>query len=142
MSYEEKGVWVYLGAGVLTYAVYLTIVLRRADGGPLTDVHYVPVLLWMLAVSVGFSVLGRIAFEVARPSESSAADVRDKEVRRFGEYVGGSLLSIAVVGVLVLAVLEVDHFWIANAIYLAFVLQAVVSSVARLVAYRRGLVPW
>ena len=32
-------------------------------------------------------------------------------------------------------------FWIANAVYLGFVLSAVVGSVAKVVAYRRGL-PW
>ena len=40
-----------------------------------------------------------------------------------------------------LAMLEVAYFWIANAVYLAFFLSAVLGSVARIVAYRRGL-PW
>jgi hypothetical protein len=34
---------------------------------------------------------------------------------------------------------EADHFWIANAIYAAFVLSALVSTPLKLVAYRRGL---
>lgn len=37
-----------------------------------------------------------------------------------------------------LAMAEVDYFWIANVVYLAFVLAAVVSSVTRIFAYRRG----
>src|SRR5215475_6765321 len=44
-------------------------------------------------------------------------------------------------GRIFLALAEVDYFWIANAIYLGFVLWAVVGSVIRLVAYRRGLSP-
>ena len=38
-----------------------------------------------------------------------------------------------------LALAKADYFWIANAIYLGFVLWAVAGSVVRLVAYRRGL---
>ena len=37
---------------------------------------------------------------------------------------------------------EVGHFWIANAVYLCFVLSAVLGSVAKIVAYRRGFQPW
>jgi len=40
---------------------------------------------------------------------------------------------------LVLALVEAPHFWIANAVYLAFVLSAVLGSLARLGAYHRGL---
>ena len=32
-----------------------------------------------------------------------------------------------------------DYFWIANVIYLGFVLWAVAGSAVKLVAYRRGL---
>ena len=40
---------------------------------------------------------------------------------------------------LVMAMAKVDYFWIANVIYLGFVLWAVAGSVLKLVAYRRGL---
>lgn len=138
MSYEETGVWSYLVAAVVTYAVYVALLVRRADGGPLVDTPYVSLLLWMLLVSVVISVVARVVLVAARPGEGQEVDVRDRQIARHGDTVGGQVLSIAVVGVLVLAVLEVDHFWIANAVYLAFVLQAVVSSAAKLVAYRRG----
>ena len=38
-----------------------------------------------------------------------------------------------------MALAKVDYFWIANVIYLGFVLWAVVGSAVKLVAYRRGL---
>ena len=40
---------------------------------------------------------------------------------------------------LVMAMAKVDYFWIANVIYLGFVLWAVAGSVLKLLAYRRGL---
>jgi uncharacterized membrane protein YeaQ/YmgE (transglycosylase-associated protein family) len=48
------------------------------------------------------------------------------------------VLGIGMVGPFVLALIEADHFWIANAIYLVFVVQAVVGAVIKLIAYRRG----
>ena len=38
--------------------------------------------------------------------------------------------------------LEVDWFWIANALYLGFVLSALLGSVTKIGLYRRGLPPW
>ncbi len=38
-----------------------------------------------------------------------------------------------------MALLKMDYFWIANVIYLGFVLWAVAGSAIKLVAYRRGL---
>jgi hypothetical protein len=40
---------------------------------------------------------------------------------------------------LVMAMAKVDYFWIANVIYLEFVLWVVAGSVLKLVAYRPGL---
>ena len=38
-----------------------------------------------------------------------------------------------------LTLAEFDYFWIANAMYFAFVLSALIGSVVKLVAYRRGI---
>jgi hypothetical protein len=38
----------------------------------------------------------------------------------------------------ILVLVGADHFWIANAMYLVFVVQAVVGAVIKLLAYRRG----
>ncbi|WP_177244928.1 hypothetical protein [Streptosporangium canum] len=37
-----------------------------------------------------------------------------------------------------LTLAEYGNFWIANALYLAFVLDALASSITKIVAYRRG----
>jgi hypothetical protein len=41
-----------------------------------------------------------------------------------------------------MAMAELPHFWIANVIYLGFVLSAVLGSTLKIVAYRRGLPGW
>lgn len=139
MSYEEKGVCAYLAAALGSFAVYLLVVLRRADGGPLADVAYVVPMLWTIGVSVAISALVWVAIEAVRPSDSHVADPRDREIARFGDWAGGFVLAVGAAGVLALTMLEAAHFWIANALYTVFVLQAVVSSVIKLRAYRVGL---
>jgi hypothetical protein len=139
VSYEEKGTWAYVVVGVVVFVGYVAWVVRAADGGPLADVAYVRPLLWAIGISVVATVVGRVLLEIVRPSESTRPDVRDRDVARFGDYLGGQVFSILGAGVLVLALTEVDHFWIAQALYAAFVVQMVVSSVAKIVTYRRGL---
>lgn len=138
MSYEEKGTWVYLTVSVLVYGAYLVIVLDRLAGGEAATIPYVSTLLWAIGASIVASIVGRIVFEIAKPSDSHAGDARDREIDRFGEHIGYWALVAGALGALVMALAEVDYFWIANTIYLGFVASAVISSVSKLVAYRRG----
>ena len=139
MSYEEKGTWVYLVTSAGAYAVYLAIVLGRVLSTPVAQVSYVSVLLWTVGASILASIVGRVLVETARPSDSRRADVRDKEIYRFGEYTSRWFLVAGAAAALGMAMAKWDYFWIANVIYLGFVLWAVVGSVIKLVAYRRGL---
>ncbi len=139
MSYEEKGKWVYLLVILGTYGTYIAVVLRRAEGVPLAEVTYVSPMLWSIGISIALSIIGRIALEIAKPSESFKADVRDRDINRFGEYVGGTVLGVAMVVPFGLAMMEAAYFWIANAIYAAFVVSALTGTCLKLVAYRRGL---
>ena len=41
-----------------------------------------------------------------------------------------------------MAMAEWDYFWIANVIYLCFVLSAILGSIAKIVAYRQGFPQW
>jgi hypothetical protein len=139
MSYEEKGAWVYLGTSGAAYAVYLVIVLGRLASTPVAQVPYASVLLWTTVASILAATVGRTLVETARPSDSRRADVRDKEIRRFGEYASRWFIVAGAAAGFFMALAKWDYFWIANVIYLGFVLWAVVGSAVRLVAYRRGL---
>jgi hypothetical protein len=138
VSYEEKGQWVYLVANVVTLGAYVAIVLGQAGGRPLTDVDFIPILLGAIGVAIGLSIVGRIILEVLKPSDTYAADVRDRDIGRHGEYVSGTLLGVAMLVPFGLTLAQVDHFWIANAMYLAFAVSAFVGTAVKLVAYRRG----
>ena len=139
MSYEEKGTWVYLVTSAGAYAVYLVIILGRLQDTPVAQVPYAWVLLWTVGASIVASMVGRTIVETARPSESRRGDVRDKEIYRFGEYASRWFVVGGAAAGFFMAVAKLDYFWIANVIYLGFVLWAVVGSAIKLVAYRRGL---
>ena len=139
MSYEEKGTWVYLVTSAGVYAVYLAIILGRLRSVPVAEVPYVPVLLWTTGASIVASIVGRVLVETASPSDSRRGDVRDRDVSRLGEYASRWCLVAGAAAALVMAMAKVDYFWIANVIYLGFVLWAVAGSVLKLIAYRRGL---
>jgi hypothetical protein len=138
MSYEEKGQWVSLAATTIGYGAYLIVLLGSAGTTPLAEVDYQPILLWTIGIAIAGSIIGRILIEVVGPSESYSEDVRDRDIGRLGEYRAGLVLGIGMVVPFILALLEADHFWIANAMYLVFTAQAIVGAVIKLAAYRRG----
>jgi hypothetical protein len=139
VSYEEKGAWVYLVVVLGSFGTYLAVILGRASGIPLTEVGYVSPMLWVIGISIGLSTVGRVVVETARPSETMKKDVRDKDINRFGGYIGGMVLAVAMAVPYGLALAKADTFWIANSMYAAFVLSAIAGTVVRLVAYHRGL---
>ena len=139
MSFEEKGTWV---VGIVSLVTFARVRgdrpgpggtgaigkggLRRDDA--LGDRHR------HRRVDRGVDPVA-----VVKPDEADKADVRDREINRFGEYVGGIVLGVAMIGPFALTLTGSEHFWIANAMYAAFVLAGLVSAVVKIVAYRRGL---
>lgn len=138
MSYEEKGTLVYLVVSVLTYLGYVVVVLGRAGDGAVAEVSYVAPMLWSIGISMVLAMVGRIAFEIAKPSESHKPDARDRDINRFGEHVAGIVLGGGMLLPFGLTLAGAPHFWIANAIYVVFTLWAVFGAAVKLVAYRRG----
>jgi hypothetical protein len=139
MSYEEKRIWAYLVTSAGAYAVYLAIIAGRLQGTPVAQVPYAWVLLWTAVASAVASTAGRTLAETASPSDSRRSDVRDKEIYRFGEYASRWFIVAGAAAGFFMALAKTDYFWIANVIYLGFVLWAVAGSAIKLVAYRRGL---
>lgn len=92
-----------------------------------------------IAVSVGAAVwLGVREGEDAVNAEFSEEDERDKQFARLGDAWGGYVLGAAVMGALVLIWTGQDRFWLANTLFLGAWGSAVVSTVVKLIAYRRG----
>ena len=143
MVYQERNTWATLIATVITVPIYIVIVLVQADGGPLTDVEWVPILLWTMGASIVgaivISILWGIFAGMGDPAGVGVSDQRDRDISRLGNRLGyGVLVAFALVA-LVLSMVEADWFWIGNALFFGFALATLVGDIARVVAYRRGM---
>lgn len=139
MSFEEKSAWTYAVIAIAFPVIYFAIVLGQLPRMAAADIEFQVPMLAAVGGAIALTILAHIVLAVAAPDDAGKRDERDKAIYRYGEYVGGVVLSIAAVVPLILTLAEVEHFWIASAIYLAFVLGAVTGSIAKIVAYRRGL---
>lgn len=142
MSVEEKRWWSYGAITLALAAVYFAIVLRQATATPVAEIEF---QLPLLVAGVGGVLLAvvatialRIGSDIKSPRGTARLDERDRDIHRFGEYVAGTVLTVAMAVPFALAMLRADQFWIANAMYLAFVLAALAGTAVKLIIYRRG----
>lgn len=144
MVYEERNIWAGLIVSVIAMIVYVVIVLQQAAGGPLTDVDWVPIMLWIIGGSIVVVILVSIVWGILAgmrdPDGVGKSDQRDRDIAHMSTRVGQAFLVIAGLGVIVLCAFEADWFWIANTMFFGFALSSIVGGIASVVAYRRGLV--
>jgi hypothetical protein len=144
MAYEERNIWASLIVGIVGTIVYTIILFQAAGGGPVSEVDWVPIMLWMIGASIVgaivVSILWGIVASIRDPDVVGTSDQRDRDIARMGNRVGESFLVIAGLGVIVLCAFEVDWFWIANTMYYGFAVSTIVGGIASVIAYRRGLV--
>lgn len=141
MAYEEKRTWILGIVAMVSYAVYLAIVLVRARDSALTEVAYVAPMLWAVGVSIAVSIVGAIVVSIAS-RDGDRRDQRDRQIDKEGERVGNAFVVIGALGALALALADQDSFWIANVLYLGFTLSAVFAAMTKIAAYQRGFWPW
>lgn len=144
MVYEERNVWSSLIATIIAMTVYVIVVLQQAGGGPLTDVDWVPIMLWTIGGSVVgavvLSILWGMVAGIKDPEEVGRSDQRDRDIAHMSTRVGQAFLTIAGLAVIALCAFEVDWFWIANTMFFGFAVSFTVGAIASVIAYRRGLV--
>jgi hypothetical protein len=149
MPFEEKITWVDLVVTVAVPTVYLITMLRRLGEVSAADIAYRRPLLLALGVSVGLTIAGSILVEIgasisatlkgqSASNSTDRKDERDKTIARHGDLIGFYVASAGMAGVLALVMLEYEYFWIANALYLSFVISSLVGSIVKLIAYHRG----
>jgi hypothetical protein len=138
MDTEQKSSWIQLILAIATYAVYLVLLLGRAGETAFPETPYVDLLLW----TIGGSIVASIVLHIFFAPRLFKKDQRDREIGRFGDAMGQAFVVIGALGAMVLALFEFDGFWIANVVYLCFVLSAILSSIAKIVAYRSGMPRW
>jgi len=149
MTFEEKVTWVSVLVFAAVPAVYFTVVLGQLGQTSPSEIAYQIPMLTAIGVSIVLTIVGSIvtgigsgiAAEITEPGSGAdigRTDERDATIGRRGELVGYYVSSVGVVLALALTMMEYDYFWIANALYLGFVVAALVSATVKIVAYRRG----
>ena len=143
MALQEKNAWILGVLAVLAYGTYLVLLSTGSEPGtPLEQRPFAWPMIWAIAGSIVVSILLNIIASIGEPKGAERVDQRDRQIGRFGEYTGQSLLVLGSIVALALTMLGAAHFWIANAIFLGFVLSAVLGSIAKIAVYRGGLPEW
>ena len=149
MTADERSVWVYLAVVVITSTAYFAVVIPRAVSQPIHDVSWITPMLWTLGFSIGGTIIGSIIGAIggavslaARgidPKGQLEGDQRDKDIKRHGDRRAAWAARGAMFGVLVLAMIGADLFWIGNLVFLAGAVGGIVETTTKIRAYRRGV---
>lgn len=142
MSFKEKSAWIFAASLLAAYLAYVLVILTRAQSTPVVEIAYGVPLVCSLIGTIVLTLVGSVVAALPEPKEVDKNDERDTIISRYGDAVGHWVLSVAVLIPLGLAMADIHHFWIANAIYLANVLSALSGTAVKLLAYRRGFQPW
>jgi hypothetical protein len=105
-------------------------------------VAYASTLLWSIGLAIAATIVLDIITSLGTPRSEYARDARDKEIARIGDLTGQSFLVIGALAGMGLAMVDADSFWVANVIYLGFVLSAVLGSATKIAGYREGFQTW
>ena len=149
MPFEEKITWVNAVVAVVVPVVYFAIMLGRLGDVSAADISFQWPLLSAIGASVVLTIVGSILAGIgtgisaelrgrSASDDIDRKDERDKTISRHGDLIGYYVASAGMVGVLALTMLQYEYFWIANALYLSFVVATLVASLVKLVAYHRG----
>lgn len=139
MGYKERATWTELLVAVGVFVWYLNVIVGRMQQTPIADVPFQGPMIRAVVISIVATIVVTIVVGIFTGNKDTREDQRDRQVARFGDWVGLWPLVAGAGFALILTMLEVDHFWIANTLYLGFVANALTGSVARLVGYRRGV---
>jgi hypothetical protein len=142
VAFEEKRAWIMAVVGTVTYAAYLVVVLGRLGDASVADVDYAAPLLWAVGISIAAQILLNIVVDVLSRDGSRQTDARDHEIHRFSQFVAQGSIVAGGLAAMLLALAEADYFWIANVLYLGFVISGLIGAVAKVVSYRAGLPSW
>ena len=142
MSFQEKSTWVILTTMIVVYTWYFLTVLAEVGTTEVADIDYQGRMLVTVLGVVVLVVIGSIVIAIASGRDADSSDERDKAINRYGEYVGGFVLTTGALGGLALAMVEAHQFWIANTILIGLVLSEITANVTKIVLYRRGVAAW
>ncbi len=136
-SFEEKSVWIQLVGTVVGLGAYFVIAGMMLANG----VREMPAFAAVFGVSTVFLVILMVVGHIAAAVLSSpeGRDERDRLIEWRAEAHSAWIVVVGVFAALTGMVFDVSNVWSANVLLASLFISQVLSSVLRLVSYRRGL---
>ncbi len=148
MSMQQRTVWATLISFVLVGLAYAAVIVPRTIGHTPDEISWVwPMATAMVAVVIVI-VAGVIASAIGgamaaayrgEQPEFEEGDERDKQIEAHGNAKGMTLVSFGSLAAIILAMNDVDPFWIAQLLFAVGLVGGVIGAVVKLRAYSRGL---
>lgn len=144
LTTSERAAWIAAVLTPLTVLGYLAVVVPQLTSGPVSAIGWQGAMLWAIGINfVGTIVVTILATIVAgigaglRHEElDTASDERDRDIDRYGGRVALGIAAAGLLAALVLAMLELEPFWIGNAVFLIGAVGATAGAIAQVRAYR------
>ncbi len=140
MTMEEKRAWVVGGAAVVSlvgYAIWISLLLTD----PITDTPFVVPMLVLVGLPGLVVAVAVIWLRAITPDDENEVEGPRRRIVTTGDQIAQWILLVGALTALLLALAEADRFWIAHALYAAFVLSALIGAGDRLIAHRRSAQP-
>jgi hypothetical protein len=142
MTLDERSTWAYGILMPLTTIAYFAVVLPQlSSGGPSQVQWQVPMLIAVAVIILG-TIVGTIISAIVSGIISRGvdtefgSDIRDKEIDRHGNRIAEVVTGLGMAVVIVLAMLDVDTFWIGTAAFSIGAAGATWGAVVKLRLYR------
>lgn len=144
LTTSERAAWIAAVLTPLTAAGYFVVVMPQLATSPVAGLAWQVPMLWSIGVNfVGTIVVTILATIVAgigaglRHHElDTSTDVRDRDIDRLGGRVALTISAGGLLAALVLAMLELDPFWIGSTAFLIGAIGATAGAIAQVRAYR------
>jgi len=135
-SFEEKSVWIQLGAMLVCLGAYFVVAGRMLASGAREVAAFAGVFLVAAVVMV---VLMVVAYATtALLSKVEGRDERDRLISWKAEYRSSWVVSAGLLGGVTCMALGVNSVWTANLLLLSLALAEVLGFALQIVSYRRG----
>jgi hypothetical protein len=137
MSFEEKSVWIQLGAMTLSLGTYFVIAGQMLASGVREAIAFATV--FMVAVVIMVVLLIGSYVVAALTSKVEGRDERDRLIAWKAEHRSSWLTAAGVLGAVTCIAAGVDNVWTANLLLLTLALSEVLGFVLQIAYYRRGV---
>lgn len=137
-TFQEKSAITMTTILVAVFAGYFALVLAVVAQTPDRDIAYTALLAVAAVIVTILAATSHLLLALVFRSQANAYDERDWLVGLRSERIAGYVLALGVCTGIGMAMMQVDAFWIAQALIASFVAAEVLEGIVKVVLYRRS----